>query len=273
LRTSLVVAVLVLAVPVLAGPQEDALLKAVRAGDVAAVKSLLDAGVPADAKYRYDRTALSFAADRGHREIAALLIAKGADVNAKDTYYGITPLVMAAENGHDEMVVLLLEKGAEPASVALSTGFEKEKPALVEAAARSGRLSGEHLSAALALAEERGLAELARKLRDAGATPLPPADHALPAEVLASYAGTYQREGGAELTFKAEGGALVLHMPWMKAPVAFRAVSPTRLRAVDSDGLTFLDFEMEAGAVKGFLVKSTDDKEAQRYTRAAGPAK
>jgi hypothetical protein len=267
-RMSLAVALVALAVPVAAGPQEDALLKAVRAGDVAAVKSLLDSGVTADAKYRYDRTALSFAADRGHREIAALLIAKGADVNAKDTYYGITPLEMAAQNGHAEVVVLLLEKGAEPASVGVTQGFEQEKPELVEAAAKTGRLSEERLAAALALARERGLADLATRLQAAGAKPLPPADHALPAEVLASYAGTYQREGGGgELTLAAEGGALVLNLPSMKTPLAFHAVSPTRLRGVDADGLNFLDFEVEAGKVKGFLVKSTDDKEARRYTR------
>ena len=54
-------------------PEED-LLEAIRQSDVAAVKKLLDAGVSANAKYRYDRSALSFAADRGNAEIVTLLL-------------------------------------------------------------------------------------------------------------------------------------------------------------------------------------------------------
>ena len=43
----------------------DDLLAAVRRGELAGVKAALDAGVPVDAPFRYERTALSFAADRG----------------------------------------------------------------------------------------------------------------------------------------------------------------------------------------------------------------
>ena len=43
----------------------DDLLDAVRRGDLAGVRAALDAGVPVDAPFRYERTALSFAADRG----------------------------------------------------------------------------------------------------------------------------------------------------------------------------------------------------------------
>lgn len=52
------------------------------------------------------------AAEKGHKEIIALLIEKGADVNAKDSN-GSTALIMAAEKGHKEVIALLIEQGAD----------------------------------------------------------------------------------------------------------------------------------------------------------------
>lgn len=50
-------------------------------------------------------------ASNGQREVAELLLAKGADVNAK-TNNGFTPLHVGAQNGHKEVVELLIAKGA-----------------------------------------------------------------------------------------------------------------------------------------------------------------
>src|SRR5215510_2883433 len=93
----------------------DALSEATRKGDAAAVKKLLDEGVPVDTKFRYDRTALSFAADRGHVEVVKLLLARGADINAKDTFYKASALSWAVSPAmdrkpqHTEVVKVLLE--------------------------------------------------------------------------------------------------------------------------------------------------------------------
>ena len=57
-------------------------------------------------------TPLHLAAEYGHKEIAESLIAKGADVNAK-TNSGRTPLHLAAYHGQTEIVELLIAKGAD----------------------------------------------------------------------------------------------------------------------------------------------------------------
>ena len=49
----------------------------------------------------------------GNIEVVKLLIERGADVNAEDTFYQSTPLDWATENGHVEIAKLLIQKGAE----------------------------------------------------------------------------------------------------------------------------------------------------------------
>ena len=59
-------------------------------------------------------TPLHDAAAYGHTEVAELLLAKGADVNAKaDGQGGATPLLAAAFNGWRDTAELLLAKGAD----------------------------------------------------------------------------------------------------------------------------------------------------------------
>jgi ankyrin repeat protein len=92
-----------------ADANED-LLAAVRKGDLAAVKTLLDSGANVNAKSPYGATPLFFAADRGNIEMVKLLIDRGADVNVKDTFYGSTALTFAAEKERIEILKLLLAK-------------------------------------------------------------------------------------------------------------------------------------------------------------------
>ena len=86
---------------------------ATKRGDIEAVKQHLadDADVNAKAGYK-GWTALHYATDEGHGEIAELLIAKGADVNAMADI-GATPLHPAALSGHKEIAELLIAKGAD----------------------------------------------------------------------------------------------------------------------------------------------------------------
>ena len=134
-------AIALLASPVAAGPLHDA----VKAGDMAQVKQLIEQGADVNeddprlgtplhqaamggsremaelliaagadvevVNYRWG-TPLKAAASKGNAAVAAALIAHGADVQAGDDH-GLTPLHAAAERGHVAVVALLVENGAD----------------------------------------------------------------------------------------------------------------------------------------------------------------
>jgi len=68
-----------------------------------------------DLKDSYGRTPLSWAAEKGHREVVEMLLAKGVDPDSRNKD-GWTPLSWAAGKGHREVVEMLLAKGVDPDS-------------------------------------------------------------------------------------------------------------------------------------------------------------
>ena len=98
------------------------LWRAARDGNIEAVRQHLASGTDVDAKSsRSGSTPLHFAANYGRKEIAELLISKGAEVNAKSNK-GNTPLhnaalgggnQNAAHGGQKEIAELLIAKGAD----------------------------------------------------------------------------------------------------------------------------------------------------------------
>ena len=87
--------------------------EAARTGNIEAVKQHIAAGTDVNAKDKYGESPLLFAATFGHKEIAELLIANGADVNTKIDKIGMTPLHIATGQGYKEIVELLIAKGAD----------------------------------------------------------------------------------------------------------------------------------------------------------------
>jgi ankyrin repeat protein len=109
-----------------------ALLAVARTGNVEAAKLLLDHGATVDAKEKWGgQTALMWASARRHPEMMRLLIARGADVNARsiDRNYqrhvtaegrpksldsgGLTPLLYAARENCLACAEVLIESGAD----------------------------------------------------------------------------------------------------------------------------------------------------------------
>ena len=83
------------------------LMKKVLKGDTAAVSALIAKGADVNARNSYGWTALSHAARIGNAELVKLLLVHGADVNTHDQS-GWTPLMRAAMKGHTETVRVLL---------------------------------------------------------------------------------------------------------------------------------------------------------------------
>jgi ankyrin repeat protein len=73
---------------------------------------LLDAGADADSPNQDNQTALMLASNVGSQKIAELLIKKGANVNAVETFRGQTALMWAAAENHPDIVDLLIAHGA-----------------------------------------------------------------------------------------------------------------------------------------------------------------
>lgn len=193
-------------------PEASAYLDAVRRGDLAAVQKALDAGVPVDTPFRYSRTALSFAADRGLADVVKLLLDRGANPDATDSYYNQTPLAWASSPAqarkpeHAEVVRLLLAKGAKGRERALGAAIAADDAKMVQVILDAGQLPPALLSDSLAAAKKNGKAEMAAALEKAGATM--PVVAALTAAQLARYPGTYN-DGRSDVVLAVKDGAVV----------------------------------------------------------------
>jgi hypothetical protein len=90
---------------------EQALQLAAWNGRLEAVKWLIERGASA-VRGEKQWSALHYAAFAGHRQIADLLLERGADINAR-TPNGSTALMMAVREGREELVRVLLAAGAD----------------------------------------------------------------------------------------------------------------------------------------------------------------
>jgi hypothetical protein len=158
----------------LSAGQRPSIHEAVGKGDVAEMQRILNADPKlANAINEEGWAPLHVAAAKGHTQVAALLIAKGADVNGAistqrtaeegivdvrgilATGSGQRPLHLAAANGHKALVALLLDKGADPNS---ATEWTMLSPPGAGMVMRTG--GGRRALHFAALAGHTGVAEL-----------------------------------------------------------------------------------------------------------------
>lgn len=95
--------------------QRKEMIRAVKAGKLARVEELLAANPElVSAQDEDGSTPLNCAAWKGHTEIAALLIDRGADIHAQSrgSHYGGTPLHQAAHGNNRAVAELLIQRGA-----------------------------------------------------------------------------------------------------------------------------------------------------------------
>ena len=111
------------------------LIDAVKAGDTARVRALLESGVDADAAQLDGSSALLWASHRDDVETVRLLIEAGADASTGNDL-GATPLWAASENGSTAVLRMLLDAGADPNRELLSG----ETPVMVAARAGSAEV-------------------------------------------------------------------------------------------------------------------------------------
>ena len=139
--------------PLGAGAQPT-LIEAVKGGDLAAARALLDQGADVNAPEVDGTTALHWAAHRDDSEAAELLLGAGADVAAGNRY-GVTPLSLAATNGGAVMIERLLAAGAD-ANASLLEGETALMTAARTGAVEAVRVLLEHGADVSAVEQWRG---------------------------------------------------------------------------------------------------------------------
>lgn len=146
--------------------QQDEFLHAAKQGDGPTVVDLLRRHPELiSVTDEYDKTALHWAAEKDHVEIARTLLDAGADIEAK-TSWGDTPLKWAATLGSAHVAELLLGRGAKgfTLNVAAALGKLDDVKTMIGTAADPAEVSQAMYSAA-----RNGYTEVVRYLLDEGA--------------------------------------------------------------------------------------------------------
>jgi ankyrin repeat protein len=183
-------------------------------------------------------------------DLVKLLLARGADVTVKDTFYGATAMTWALDGDHTETVRALLEKDSGSVSDVLMTGVREGKSELVEIALAKGGLKPETLTGALAAAlSDKDKTAIVEMLKKAGAQPPLEID----AATLQTYIGLYKSEQGTEFAITVKDGKLFA-APANQAPLALMAIDRTTFRPVAFDGL-IIGFTVSDNKVASFNMK------------------
>ncbi|MBT4436456.1 MAG: hypothetical protein HOD00_02865 [Gemmatimonadales bacterium] len=160
----------------------DTLPDAAREGDAGEVRALLQNGADVNAAHADGMTALHWAAEAGHAEIAQILLSAGADAESVTRLGDYTPLHLAARNGHADVVKALLASGADANAAttaggatalhfAASAGSVSSVESLLEAGASPNVRESSWGQTPLIFAAARGRTAAVEALLESGADP------------------------------------------------------------------------------------------------------
>ena len=224
----------------------EALREAARAGDVARIDALLAAGAPIDAPARYGITPLYLAAEKGHLAAVRRLVERGANVNARNEFFGESVIEVALRENRLDVVLYLLGKGAEDAASALGTALDLGDVELARAALATGFIEPLDLAAARRTAEG-GPPALRELLAKATAKPRQRPPYKVPPDRLSAYAGRYRMQDGSMVTVAVRGEGLTLTFP-NQGETVVAAVAENRFDS--PDGNLVIAFGGRAGTVE-----------------------
>jgi ankyrin repeat protein len=94
------------------GEGRSALMLSAEAGHAESAQLRLGSLAAVDDRCQYGMTALLYAASEGRTNTLGALLDGGADTNAHDDIFGMTPMMLAAAGNHVSSVSLLLERRA-----------------------------------------------------------------------------------------------------------------------------------------------------------------
>jgi uncharacterized protein len=162
-----------------AAPSGDlSLLRAVRDGDTATVRSLIEQHADVNGAAADGQTPLAWAAYRNDLETVTLLVRAGADVNTSNGY-GVTPLALACSNANARIVAMLLAAGANPNAAQMTgetalmtcarTGSQEAVQSLLERGAEANARENQRGQTALMWAAAEKHFEVVRTLVNHGA--------------------------------------------------------------------------------------------------------
>lgn len=232
----------------------DELWEAARQGDLVRIRRVLDLGADVNAATRYGVTALTFAAGNGHLDAVKLLIARGADINFQDTFYGARAISWAIANDHRVVAAALLGAGSKDAADVLSYAITAKDLELAKAAVTSADLTSDKARSALALAKKVDnteiMALISAKLATlpAPSTPTVQVDRA----TLQSYVARYQAASGTIIAVALTGDQLSAAVAGQSQEMTLVPTSTTSFTAAEAAGVTFA-FAGRAGVIEQLL--------------------
>jgi len=237
---------------------ESSIYTAASSGDIDKVKSLIKSGVSVNGDPRSSKTPLYWAVKNEHRDVAKLLIDKGADVSSAHLLY------YASMHGYRDLVEFFIQKGAN-----VNSRYWKDTPShytvwgghtdvleLLLAHGADANQKGQHGRSLLHLAAGSGSADMTKMLlgkhadvnakeNKGGRTPLHRAveeDHPAVAELLITHGSDVNakdNEGGTPLHCAAADG--------YKEIAELLIARGANLNARDGDGRTPLSYAQEEG--------------------------